>query len=192
MKKSKKVIISVIVAIILSHGPIGGFVVQSLVTVCSYIGICVGSLFSNTLREDMNKINYNPFNSDESKVISSNSVSFYKGVPFYKTSNERSGSFCAVLLYSEEDDTETIKHEIGHNVQQLILGPITFLINIGITSMFELSTREYYDRPWEITADLFGGVSTFHNDEDIKRGKGYIVTSLFTGPFSYFYLIGEY
>lgn len=177
----------------LAHGPVGGFCVQAVVSMGSYIGICIGSIFSEPLREDMSAIGYNPFNGSEQNAVNAKVVSFYKGIPIYRTGEGfRSGSFCAILL-SSDSNAEDLKHESGHNVQQIILGPITFLAMIGAPSAFEFSTRDYYARPWEITADMFGGVSSrIHTPEDMSRGEYYLATSLFTGPFAYFFIIGEY
>ena len=30
--------------------------------------------------------------------------------------------------------------------------------------------KDYYDRPWEITADIMGGVSRPHNTKNIDKG----------------------
>lgn len=193
MNKLKKSVIIMFAIIFFCHGPIGGFLCQTVVSVASYVGICVGSIFSKDLRDDMSAIGYNPFNVSEQKVLNSEKVSFYKGVPIYRMNGDfRSGSFCAIL-FAKGDSAEDLKHESGHNVQQLLLGPITFLAIIGAPSFFEFSTREYYDRPWEITADLFGGVtSRSHSQADIAKGRGFIATSFLTGPIGYFFLIGEY
>ena len=60
-----------------------------------------------------------------------------------------------------------------------------------LPSWKEWSSRPYYDRPWEITADIFGGVSR-NQHQRISRGWNYMLTALFFGPVSYFFLIGEY
>ncbi|MCM1403973.1 MAG: hypothetical protein NC133_00480 [Prevotella sp.] len=194
MKQAKKTLVIAIVVVILMHGPIGGLGLQTLVSAGSYVGVCVGSIFNTTLRQDLQQIKYNPFNSDAAKVVSSQSVSFYQGVPYFRNNHlKRSGSFCAVLLARGETDADAVKHEFGHNVQQLILGPVTFLMVIGIPSALELSVRPYYDRPWEITADLFGDVaSRTDTPANVVRGRAYLVTALLGGPWAYVFLPGEF
>ena len=63
---------------------------------------------------------------------------------------------------------------------------------IGLPSVFEWSKRYYYDRPWEITADILGGASRPHSEEGINRGWWCLVVSFLFGPLGYFFLFGEY
>lgn len=59
----------------------------------------------------------------------------------------------------------TIKHEHGHQIQSLYLGPL-YLIVIGIPSIcgniyskiFHKSSEWYYNQPWEHWADKLGKV----------------------------------
>lgn len=192
MKKPKKFVIVLIITLLLCHGPVGGFCAQAIVSAGSYLGICIGCMFSDRLHKDMQEINYNPFNNNAQKTAQMSAVSFYKGVPFYRMRGNRAGSFCAVLL-SPDCNANDVRHEVGHNVQQLILGPVTFLAIIGVPSFFELSARSYYNRPWEVTADMFGGVKNrTHTSADLNRGRAYLAIAFFVGPGAYFFLIGEY
>ncbi len=172
--------------------PTRHFILQLVVSVISYVGIAIAAIFDSNIREDMNAIDWNPFNSDESAVVNSNSVSFYKGAPVFRTTLGRSGTFCAIFLSNNANETD-VKHEYGHVVQQMIMGPITYGLMIGLPSWRKWSNRSYYDRPWEITADMFGGVTTRpHSQKDINRGKWYLAISNLFGPFGYFFLLGEY
>ena len=64
---------------------------------------------------------------------------------------------------------------------------------IGLPSWLEWSNREYEDRPWEVTAEEFGGVKgRTHSQTDINRGYWYLGVSSLFGPFGYFFLIGEF
>ena len=73
------------------------------------------------------------------------------------------------------------------------LGPLTYGLMIGIPSVFKLGNRNYYDKPWEITADVFGGVTgRVHQKNDINRGYWYMAVSTLFGPFGYLFLLGEY
>lgn len=88
-----------------------------------------------------------------------------------------------------------MRHESGHNVQQLLLGTINYGLMIGLPSALEWSERSYYNRPWEVTADVFGGASGGKHDhiqEDINRGYWYLAVCAFGGAVGYGFLIGEY
>ena len=61
--------------------------------------------------------------------------------------------------------------------------------------------KYYYERPWEVTADFFGGVSSLSRDHGRRgfipqmrenRGWSYLITSILFGPLTYFWIIGEY
>ncbi len=78
-----------------------------------------------------------------------------------------------MFLNSDAYDEETVKHEWGHFVQFSRMSPITYLTCIGIPSaLSEGDDYKYYSNPWEITADLFGGVD---------RASGYKPGSLAWG-----------
>lgn len=82
---------------ILLFTPIGGTVLQVATSTLSYAGMAVASIFDEDIRNDMNTIGWNPFNKDESVVVNSSNVSFYKGVSVFRT-NGSSGSFLGILL----------------------------------------------------------------------------------------------
>ena len=179
--------------------PIGGLVFQVSVSILSYLVMILwafGDLIFNKGKgawTDMCRIKWNPFNSDEEKVIDSKHISFYKGVPVFRIAEGgRSGSFSAIFL-AHGKGVNTLRHERGHNWQLMMMGIANFGLMIGLPSAFEWSTRKYYDRPWEITADIFGDVTERpHSQTDIHRGYWYLgVTSLFE-PFGYLFLFGEY
>ena len=54
--------------------------------------------------------------------------------------------------------TETLNHEWGHTRQLLLLGIGDYFNMIAIPSILDLCPVLYYKMPWEITADMFGGV----------------------------------
>lgn len=178
--------------------PNGGVLLQTSASALSYLGITITSIFYEDLRNDMNSINWNIFNENQSAVLSSKKVSFYKGVPVFRIGGTRAGSFLAIFLtdYERNDsiyNKNVINHELGHSIQQMIMGPINYLLCIGLPSWQEWSNRDYYDRPWEITADIFGGVnSRTHNSSDIERGYRYLYTSSIFGTLAYSFILGEY
>ena len=167
--------------------PIGGIAYQVDVFAFCYLGMAIASIWNKDIRNDMNAIGWNPFNSDTKLVASSNVVSFYNGVPVFRTDDTMSGSFGIIVLsrhgFENEDGfcwtpEENVKHEWGHNVQQAIYGPIPYLLNIGLPSVLMNGDNE----PWEITADILGGVNREHDAGDVKRGWDYFGWGRFVGP----------
>ena len=176
---------------------------QVATSVVSYAWMAVASIFDEDIRNDMNAIGWNPFNTDESASLNSRKVSFYKGVPVFRTNKERSGSLGVIFLrrgwtdsqgnFYNLNDPDELRHERGHNSQLMRMGIANYGLMIGLPSWQEWSTRSYYDRPWEITADVFGGVTgRTHSQADINRGYWYLGVSSLFGPLGYFFLIGEY
>lgn len=132
-----------------------------------YTAAAVMSIWDEDIRKDMNRIKWNPFNSDESLVAKSTKVSFYKG-QFVVRNNfaftqHRSFSFGIMFLEKGVMDTaygrDVVRHEWGHFVQLSIVGVPKFLGFFAIPSMLSGSSSNYYSLPWERSADLFGGVS---------------------------------
>lgn len=171
----------IVLAAVLLATPVGGLVFQSAASTVSYAGMAITSIWDKDVRDDMTAIGWNPFNSDENLVASSKKVSFYKGVPIFRTKSSSSGSFGVIILTRDifEGETghkwtpqESVKHEWGHNIQQLLYGPIPYLINIGIPSAF-IDNRD--NTPWEIMADIFGGVDRKYNEDDVKKGWAYFL-----------------
>jgi len=79
--------------------PIGGTVAQAAVSTVSYAGMAVASIWDEDIRADMNAIGWNPFNTNESAVLGSNKVSFYKGMPVFRTNGDRSGTFYVIVAF---------------------------------------------------------------------------------------------
>ena len=192
-----------ILAALLLFTPVGGTVVQIAMSAISYVGIWVASIFDEDIRNDMNAIGWNPFNTNETATLNSSKVSFYKGVPVFRTNMERSGSFGAIFLrrgwtdstgvFHNLNDPDELRHERGHNSQLMMMGIANYGFLIGLPSLCEWSNRSYYERPWEITADVFGSVTgRTHSQEDINRGYWYLGVSSLLGPLGYFFLLGEY
>ena len=55
-------------------------ILEAAVSFFLYVGMCVASVFDEDIRNDMESINWNPFNSNENAVVNSKKISFYKGV----------------------------------------------------------------------------------------------------------------
>ncbi len=123
--------------------------------------------------------NYDKYNTDEQKVYNSNYFSSYKGKLVIRTNLDRSGSF-GILFISHQDDNawdriNTVKHEYGHTKQLDQMGIINYLIFIGIPSVFEFGDESYYRKPWEITADIYGGVDLNSRTEDDTITRQHII-----------------
>ena len=154
--------------------PVGGVALQTTVTTASYTVIAVASIFDEDIRNDMNAIGWNPFNSDADAVLNSNYVSFYKGVPVFRANVERSGSFGAIILqrdFDGENPYDTLNHERGHNSQLMMMGIATYGFTVGIPSPLKLGIADphYYDAPWEAMADILGGVTYRFDFKDTEQ-----------------------
>ena len=170
-----------------------GFLTQVGFSTASYGGLMIGSVFDSQIQADMDEIGWNPFNKNENAVLNSTKVSFYKGIPiFRKEAGFRSGSFLCILL-ARGDDVNDLRHEWGHTIQQGILGAVRYGLMIGIPSWQSWGKKDYYDKPWEVTADYFGGVEgRSHKDHDISAGINYLAAVAIWGILGTLFLIGEY
>ncbi len=144
-----------------------------------YLAAAIISIWDEDVRADMKDIGWNPFNSDETIVTKSRKISFYKGqfvvrVNFSFT-NHRSFSMGAMFLEKGESTT-TVRHEWGHFIQLAIVGVPKYFIFYGIPSMANLGSGYYYNKPWERSADLFGGVSRQqHSSSSIYESIAYLI-----------------
>ena len=142
----------------------GGFITQLGVSITMYGAFMVGSVFSKEIQCDMDSIGWNPLNSNEDATLGSESVSFYKGMPIIRTgAGSRSGSFTMIFL-AKGEDADTLNHEWGHGMQHGLLGAVRFGLSVGIPSPLSLGPWDYYDKPWETMADIFGGVKRRNAD----------------------------
>lgn len=182
----------ILAAAILLFTPIGGTVAQVAASVVSYAGMAVASIFDKDIRNDMNEIGWNPFNTDESATLNSSKVSFYKGVPVFRTATGgRSGSFGAIFL-THGSDVDTLRHERGHNWQLMMMGIGTYGFTVGIPSPAKLGKWDkagnYYGAPWETMADILGGVEgRTHSNTEIWNAWGYYAVSTLCFPFTILY-----
>ena len=129
---------------------------------------------------DFKRFNFK--NEKEQAVIDSNYFSAYKGKLVIRTNRLRSGSFGVLFITRKGrpyNIKQLIRHEYGHTEQLRQLGFLRYLLFIGIPSWKQWKKEiPYYERPWEITADLFGGVtSRKHTEEKLAAGIDYLATS---------------
>ena len=173
--------------------PVGGVAAQVVATTTSYVGLAVASIWDEEIREDMNRISWNPFNSNAKAVFGSNKISFYKGMPVFLKDSGRSGSFFVISLNRYRDEDE-LRHERGHGWQAMMMGIGTFGITVAIPSPLALgpwaANNKYYSAPWETLPDILGGVQgRTHTAEEIKLAWGYYAVSMIFPPAAYFFLI---
>ena len=147
--------------------------------------------FVKDIAEDIN--NFDSNNESEEKVLESNYFSSYKGVPVIRTNGDRSGSFGAIFLTRETNNRsnpeDVIRHEYGHTKQLEQLGIVNYALCIGLPSWQQWGTGEYYSKPWEITADIYGSVqSRNHSQSNIDRGFAYLEGSKIIGPLIWLYI----
>ena len=198
--RSGKFPVIVIIAALL-FTPLGGTAAQIATSIASYVGMsiwAIGDLIfndGNGAWDDMNKIHWNPFNSNENAVFASKHISFYKGVPVFLKNSGRSSSFYIISL-NKYEPVDTLKHERGHNWQAMMMGIGTFAITVGIPSSLMLgpwsSNGNYYGAPWETFSDILGGVqSRRHTDEERLTAWMYYGTSLISVVLPYFFYFGN-
>ena len=162
-----------IVLAILLFTPIGGTLMQAAVTAACYVGSAVASIWDKDVREDMNKIHWNPFNSDGSKVLESTKVSFYKGVPVFEISGMGGSMSLGAIFFDKEQGVEVLKHERGHSTQLMVMGLGNYLIQIGIPSVWKNGN----ETPWELSASILGGSALAQpfTDRQKKQANLYFV-----------------
>lgn len=58
------------------------------------------------------------------------------------------------------------------------MGVVKYTACIGVPSLFEWGDGEYYDKPWEVTADIYGDVQSRNpSDASVAEGFDYLENS---------------
>ena len=143
-------------AVLLLFTPVGGFAVQATISTVAFAGIAIASLFDKDIKNDMDNIGWNIFNSDADKASNSNKVSFYRGVPVFMVDGVNgSFSFGVIGLHTtyHRGDVDVLKHERGHSTQLMFMGPIKYGLFVAIPSPLKNDDVN----PWELSASLLGG-----------------------------------
>ncbi len=129
--------------------------------------------------------NYNFFNTDEKKVLDSKVFSSYKGTPVIRHDISSITSFSisnTIVLNSNENSIDAVKHEWGHTVQESLMGTPKYLTRIAIPSIvsniFVSSSKTAYSLPWERGAEFFGGA----NSSTYYEGSGTLAGLYFLMP----------
>ena len=115
-------------------------------------------------------------------------------VPVFVIPNSDLASFSFGFIFLEQEDVgddQVLNHEWGHTRQMLLLGIGDYFNMIALPSLicaglsFSLEPGNFFDAnyykfPWEITADMFGGVNrSEHTDTAKGLGIAYLATSEF-------------
>ena len=116
---------------------------------------------------------------------------FYKGVPTFYFEHDliSSFSFGFIFINTKYEKENTLDHEWEHTRQLLLLGVGDFFNGIALHSMLcagktlllgdnNFFRKNYYKFPWEITADMFGGVTRDeHTDTAKALGIAYLASA---------------
>ena len=171
-----------ILAAVLLFTPIGGFVTQAAVSAISYVAMsawALGDLIFNDGKgawADMCSIKWNPFNTNENKVVESNNISFYKGVPVFQISGMGGSMSLGAIFFDKSQEVEVLKHERGHNTQLMSMGLGNYLIQIGIPSVWKNGD----ETPWELSASMLGGsaLANGYSDKQKQRARNYFIRAM--------------
>ena len=122
-------------------------------------------------------------NTDEDIVLSANYFSAYKKKLVIKKAGFGDRCFSFGILFISpnlkagyEINRDAVRHEYGHTKQLDRLGPIKYYKYIGKPSMNSaVAGDSYYKQPWEVVADIEGGVtSREHDEETVQAGYDYL------------------
>ena len=130
-------------------------------------------------------------NKDPARVSAAYYFAGYKGqvLFFGDWSNGRSGSFGRLLGLHAHDKNikdlflleELLKHEHGHYEQYQLIGFLKYVFAIAIPSIMNMPA-DYYSQPWEVTADLLGGVTIHrHAPGSEEAGRRYLNNVISSG-----------
>ena len=125
---------------------------------------------------------------DINKIVQKNGwIKFYKGVPVFYFESDFLSSFSFGFIFMNKNDIEPndFAHEWGHTRQLQLLGIGDYFNMIALPSLItNLIDRkfkvDYYTLPWEVTADMFGGVNREGTNQIHKNiGVSYLVGAEF-------------
>ena len=87
---------------------------------------------------------------------------------------DRSFSYYSIFLTSDAN-ADTVRHEYGHSLQFMEMGPTDYFWCIGVPSMAKWGDGFYYNRQQEVLADVYGDVQErTHTQEQIDAAYNYI------------------
>lgn len=134
--------------------------------------------FVEDVVEDINS--YDSNNQSEDVVFSSNYFSNYKGTLVVKTPFDASFSFGFIGLSTQQQDTNTLKHEYGHTVQMKYMGIGSYVSDVVVPSVtINILDRkgklpyDYFSYPWEAEANKLGGATLSQGWKPLLPEGGY-------------------
>lgn len=114
------------------------------INMLGYGAMLIASPFNSTIKSDMKRIDWNPFNKSEDNVLKSDNISFYKGtfVFRYGTHSTGGGGFSYGIIGIGRGETRltTVKHEYGHHKQQRLMGLTLYTPIVAIPSLISAAT----------------------------------------------------
>jgi hypothetical protein len=124
----------------------------------------------------------NVANEDESVVLKSKSLSFYKGIPVIRMPFGGNVGFSAGVIFLGPGVTDngagiaTLKHEYGHVVHLSEIGWESYTVWVLIPSIVNyhrgVGYDEYYSQVWEYIADVLGGVERMNGQQPYAYAPG--------------------
>jgi len=109
-----------------------------------YGTMLAASPFSSTIKSDMNRISWNPFNGDANAVASSKDISFYKGVFVFRYGSSGGGGISfGIIGLGRGASVSTVMHEYGHHKQQRFMGLAFYTPIVAIPSLISAATSTY-------------------------------------------------
>jgi len=129
---------------------------------------------------------FNRKNNDEDTVLNANYFSMYRKKFVIKKAGFKDRSFSFGILFispnlraGSDAGRDIVRHEYGHTIQLKKLGLGAYFKYIGKPSMAStVAGNRYYEQPWEVFADVEGGVTSRKHDETtIQAGYDYLSNS---------------
>ncbi|MCF7924250.1 MAG: hypothetical protein K9L64_03980 [Candidatus Izimaplasma sp.] len=110
----------------------------------AYGAMLMVSSLNKEIKRDMEKINWNPYNSDVNAVADSKSISFYKGVFVFRYGNSGGSAFSyGVIGLGRGASINTVRHEYGHHKQQRLMGLAIYTPIAAIPSLISAANSAY-------------------------------------------------
>ena len=122
--------------------------------------------FFEKIKQD--RVNADKLCDDESKTLSCNVFSYYKGVRFLKVPFRMNACSFGMIFWGKREPCsgceaeETLRHEYGHYLQYKKLGFFKYVRFVAAPSLKGyfggVPYNSYYSQPWEYEADVLGNV----------------------------------
>ena len=116
--------------------------------------------------------NYDKNNASEEKVINAHFFSAYKRAFILKLPiGYNAASLRMIFLGNKIKNPSVVKHEYGHRLQFEKMGFFKYIARVAIPSLsanmlykMKKLPYDYYGSPWEMEADILGGVGRTYDN----------------------------